>query len=104
MEKTVTVYRLAEEGILRQVLCDCFYRYEDGLDKEGFTRKFLLISTGAFPLCPGDRIYDGEGPQIMADQWDTFLPETVPGLSVAAYATARYLGERFHHWEAGRKG
>ena len=103
---TVTVYRMANGQIFRRVAEDCFYRYEDRLDSADgcsrFRRDFLLIQPGQEALLPGDRIYDGVGPELVEDQWDHFLPETVPGLSVAAYATARYVGENFHHWEAGR--
>ena len=103
--RTVTVYRMAHGKLLRRVAKNCFYRYEDHRDAgkgDRFWRSFLLIQPGQEALLPGDRIYDGIGPALAEDQWDSFLPETVPGRSVASYATARYAGESFHHWEAGR--
>ena len=102
MGQTVTVYREVAGEIWRQVLRDCYYRYEDTVDQNGFCRRFELISAHACPLFPGDRIYDGEGPAVDMDRWKHFLPETVAGLSVAQKTEACYLGKVFHHWKAKR--
>ena len=102
--RTVTVYRMEEGRLSRRVAENCFYRYEDNQDASNgqLRRTFLLIQPGQEKLLPGDRIYDGVGPVISEDRWDSFLPETVPGLSVASYAAARYVGDYLYHWEAGR--
>lgn len=105
--QTVTVYRKEGSAVTRRVARDCYYRYEDALteDEQGqrFVRRFLLIQPGELPLRPGDRVLEGEGPEVTAAQWEGFVPVNVPGLSQAAYATAWRLSGQVCHWEAGRK-
>lgn len=100
-DKTVTRYRRVGDNVERRVLEGCFYRYEDTADQERFVRKFLLIWPGAEDIRPGDRIFDGIGPEQVV--WAEFLPVNVPGLSQAEYAAPWYLGGKRAHWEAGRK-
>ena len=105
-DQTVTVYRLTETGVARQVLYGCFYRYEDTLTTtdsgEKFTRKCLIIQPGeSQQLFPGDRVMPGIGPETV--NWATFLPAAVPGLSQIAYATPWYWEGKHCHTEAGRK-
>ena len=100
-DKTVTVYRKVDGQVERTVLTGCFYRYEDVLGEARFTRKCLLIHPGATKFCPGDRIYDGVGPEQVV--WESFLPVNVPGLSELAYATPWYWEGEYSHWEAGNE-
>ena len=100
-DRTVTVYRKEGDRVLRRVAEGCFYRWEDHREAERFTRKFLLIQPGAEEILPGDRIFDGIGPETV--DWETFLPVTVPGLSQAAYASPWHWAGRIAHFEAGRK-
>jgi hypothetical protein len=106
-DQTVTVYRKTGGTVERRVRRGCYYHYEDCL-REGdrglqFQRKFLLIQPGDEPLRPGDRVMEGEGPEVRAEQWESFLPATVPGLSQAAYAAPWCWEGKIRHWEAGRK-
>lgn len=100
-DRTVTLYRNTEKGAQRYVLYNCYYRYTDVLEEGRFLRKFLLVQPGAFPICPGDRVLEGIGPEEI--DWETFLPVTVPGLSQVEYAVPNYWLGQLVHWEAGRK-
>ena len=100
-DKTVTVYRREDSQLVRRVLEGCFYRYEDTADEERFVRKFLLIWPGAEDIRPGDRVFDGVGPEKIV--WEEFLPINVPGLSEVAYAAPWHFAGEIDHWEAGRK-
>ena len=99
-DRTVTVYRRVGDTVARHVAQGCFYRYQDVWDGEKFTRKFLLIQPGASDIRPGDRIFDGEGPETVS--WEAFLPVNVPGLSQVAYAAPWHWEGKIAHWEAGR--
>lgn len=106
--QTVTVYRLTPEGVSRQVIQDCFYSYQTGenTDEWGERQKttFLLVVPGEVQrLCIGDRVYDGVGPEITAQQWQSFLPVHVPGLSQVEYLRPCFLNGSLCHTEAGRK-
>ena len=105
--QTVTIYRKEGAAVTRRVVRDCYYRYADTLTEaeQGvrFVRKFLLIQPGQERICPGDRVLEGEGPQVTADRWETFVPVNVPGLSQAAYAAPWHWEGQICHWEAGRK-
>ena len=102
--RTVTAYRFAQGKVERRVLKDCFYQYQPARREspEGVCEetKFLLLIPGLDPIAPGDRVYDGVGPEEV--DWDRFLPVNVPGLSQAAYVT-RYDTGPLCHTEAGRK-
>ena len=100
-DRTVTLYRKCGDGVKRWVLEGCFYRYEDQITEERFDRKFVLVYPGAEEICPGDRVFDGVGPEQVV--WAEFLPIRVPGLSEAAYASAGHWQGKIVHWEAGRK-
>jgi len=99
-DQTVTVYRREKGKVSRRVLEDCFYKFTDTVENDRFVRKFLLVLPGAEPLRPGDRVFDGIGPETV--NWEEFLPVNVPGLSQAAYAEPYYFLGKVHHWEAGR--
>ena len=99
--QTITLYRPADDGVQRQVLEGCFYRYEDRVTEDRFVRKFILICPGKTEVRPGDRIFDGIGPESVV--WAEFLPISVAGLSQADYAAPWYWEGKIAHWEAGRK-
>ena len=79
-DETVTHYRRTERGITRQVLehTRLIRQIADPTEHFGKSRlkKFLLIIPGDVDAQPGDRIYDGVGPET-AD-WDRFLPDLDP--------------------------
>ena len=101
-DRTVTVYRVGNGKLQRLVVEGCYYAYEDGLDMGGFDRKFLLVMPGACQrVFPGDRIYDGIGPEEV--QWQEFIPVKVAGLSEVAYVRPWFYGGVIQHVEAGRK-
>ena len=103
--QTVTLYRNAPEGITRQVLQGCFYswRIEQTEDAQGVRQqtKFLLVIPGGCDIRPGDRVFDGIGPERV--DWARFLPVNVAGLSQVAYVTPCYFGSVLCHTEAGRR-
>ena len=99
--QTVTLYRRVGDTVERRVLEGCFYHYEDVLTQERFARKFTLIHPGAEEIRPGDRVFDGVGPEQVV--WAEFLPVCVAGLSEVSYAKPWYLDGKIAHWEAGRK-
>lgn len=74
--QTVTVYGIREGNVKRQVLENCYFAPETGQKAEltGKSRRhtFLLIIPGCFDLQPGDRVYDGIGPEEV--NWQTFVP------------------------------
>ena len=80
-------------SILLRRLWQASYGVEIGIGSYG------CFHRGAF--CPGDRIYDGVGPEQVV--WESFLPVNVPGLSELAYATPWYWEGEYSHWEAGRE-
>ena len=104
--QTVTVYRMGDFGVERLVAEGCLYDYEDVITQDvpggRLERKFLLVMPGSEQrVFPGDRIYDGVGPETV--DWARFIPASVPGLSIAEYARpCRWAGD-ICHTEAGRK-
>lgn len=103
--QTVTLYRKTSQGLTRQVLEGCFYSWqkEQTEDERGVQEKtrFLLVIPGKCDIRPGDRVFDGVGPEAV--DWETFLPVTVPGLCQVAYVTPCYFGSVLCHTEAGRR-
>lgn len=103
--QTVTLYRSTAEGITRQVLDGCFYSWQTAQteDAQGVRQqtKFLLVIPGGGDILPGDRVFDGIGPETV--DWERFLPVNVVGLSQVAYVTPCYFGSVLCHTEAGRR-
>lgn len=100
--QTVTVYSAADQGITRRVIRGCFYHYQRQTDPEGLEKTtFLLVLPAGETVLPGDRIYDGIGPEQVV--WEQFLPVNTVGLSQVEYVTPYYFQGRLHHTEAGRK-
>ena len=107
-DKTVTVYRLTEDGIQRQELENCFFVWEDTLREDEVgkhtERKFRLITPGPEQsVFTGCRVLPGSGPEITLEQWNGFIPAKVAGLCEVAYASPRYFCGQLSHTEAGRK-
>ena len=103
--QTVTLYRKKAEGVSRQVLDGCFYSWQtEQTEEEAGLRqdtRFLLVIPGACDIRPGDRVFDGIGPETV--EWERFLPVCVPGLSQVAYVKPCYFGSILCHTEAGRR-
>lgn len=100
--QTVTLYRHTPQGVTRRVIAGCFYQWQRQLGQDGLEEtKFLLVLPADAQVCPGDRVYDGIGPEQVA--WEQFLPVNTPGLAQTAYVTPYYFQGRLHHIEAGRK-
>lgn len=105
-DQTVTVYRMENGQLQRQVIDGCHYAWEDVLSQElpgqRLDRRFLLIVPGNVQrVFPGDRIYHGVGPEEV--DWKVFLPVNVPALGEVQYARACWWGGDICHVEAGRK-
>lgn len=93
--QTVTVYRRTETGIFRQVIPGCFFQQEE---RKGESPEFLLIQPGEEQLIfPGDRIFDGIGPEIRLEDWGASAPA-----AEASYARVYRWEGKFCHTEAGR--
>ena len=106
--QTVTVYRKNQQEIVRLEIPGCFLQWQEEIayvqNGKQWERKFLLIQPGERQMVfPGDRVFEGIGPEITADDWITFLPVCVPNLGEVAYATAYCWQGCFCHTEAGRK-
>ena len=101
--QTVTVYRQTDGEVRRQVVENCCLHHSCGAatEKYGKSRwkKFLLIIPGDVPLEPGDRIFQGIGPQEV--QWQSFVPGLVPGVYEVGYAKPCCWDGAVVHWEAG---
>lgn len=105
--QTVTVYRLAGDCVQRRVYKNAYLQMTDSstFDAQGKQqeRKLLLILPGQdVYLIPGDRVYDGIGPQITAQQWAGFIPVLTPGLGQIQYVRPYYWQGILCHTEAGR--
>jgi len=104
-DRTVTVYRKEKDRVIRQVVENCYLEREDALGRDvgGIRkeRKFLLIVPGAAPVCPGDRIFDGVGPEISPEQWAEFIPVKVQEVMEVSYTKPYYWQGQLCHIEAG---
>lgn len=104
-DQTVTVYRKNGEGITRKVAENCHLSrtYSTSTENYGKSRskKFLLIIPGDFTLLPGDRVFDGIGPETVV--WEQFVPALVPELYELSYAKPCFWEGDIAHWEAGHK-
>ena len=107
-DRTVTIYRKQGDTILREVAENCFFllQEEQTTDRQGLQRDtlcFLVMPGQIQRIFPGDRVYEGIGPQVSLVEWENFLPQTVPGLAVLSYVKPWYWDGRLCHVEAGRK-
>ena len=101
--QTVTCYRKTEDGILRQVLEDCFLSVCHSTPGEGYGKSqektFRLIIPGDTPLSCGDRIYPGIGPEVT--EWQSFVPAVIPQLYEVSFVKPCFWDGQITHWEAG---
>ncbi len=107
-DRTVTVYRLERGQVQRLVVEGCYYFWEQRqvTDLQGTRQdtKFLLIMPGSTQrVFVGDRIYDGVGPYLTAQDWPRFLPVNVTGLGQVAYVRPTWWDGCVTHVEAGNK-
>ena len=108
---TVTLYRLQEQQVKRQVLENCYLEYKTQYDTDArgsrMERAFLLIvpseGHGQVSVLPGDRIYEGVGPEVDGEQWRSFIPALEPQLMQVQYVQPCFFGGGLCHTEAGRK-
>lgn len=104
-DRTVTVYRKTDAGITRQVAGNCHLSGTVTVPTESYGKSglktFLLIIPGDFPLRPGDRIYDGIGPETV--DWQRFVPALIPQLYEISFARPCFWEGQIAHWEAGHK-
>ena len=59
----------------------------------------LLKSLGRAVVLPA--VLAGVGPEVDWDGWETFVPETTPGLCCVQYVHPKYLAGTPCHLEAG---
>ena len=105
-DQTVTIYRKEEETVSRKVIANAFLAAKVSCPNESYGKSkektFLLIIPGdTFPVQPGDRIFDGIGPETVV--WQVFVPAAVSELYEISYVKpCRWNGE-ITHWEAGNR-
>ena len=101
--QTVTVYHRENEEIRRRGITGCDYDWKQiqRAEGEGIHQDtvFLLILPAGQQLEPGDRIYEGIGPEQV--DWVQFVPALVKGLSQASWVRPCFVGSSLHHTEAG---
>lgn len=102
-DQMVTLYRMENGTVSRRVVTGCCYRWKTECceDTAGVREKrtFLLILPPGEQILPGDRVYDGLGPEYV--DWQQFLPALVCGLGQVTWVCPYYLGSTHHHTEAG---
>jgi len=105
-DRPVTVYHRDSEGITRTVHPRAFIDRDKGLNvnKVGASEStgHLVVIPGDSQACVvGDRIYEGEGPEIATDaEWREFIPSKVPGLVVVKHVDAKPWDGGIAHTEA----
>ena len=105
-DRTVTLYRKVGDTVCRKVIANTYFSEKTSTPNEIYGKSkektFLLIIPGeTFPVEPGDRIYDGIGPETIA--WQAFVPAAVSELYEISYIKpCRWNGE-ITHWEAGNR-
>lgn len=103
--ETVTLYRQQGETVLRQVIPNCHMRAQHSTPAEPYgksmEKRFLLMIPEDVPLCCGDRIYRGIGPEAV--DWQSFVPATVQELYEVSFAKPCFWEGEFAHWEAGNR-
>lgn len=104
--QTVTVYHKDGDTIIRNVCNAAFldFKKTQNVDKTGSreANPFLLVIPGPSQMIfVGDKVLEGEGPEVTASEWPRFIPSLVPGLVVVASADPKYWGTQLVHTEAG---
>ena len=105
--QTVTIYHKGGDTYTRTVRIDAFidYRKTENVDKTGSreSNSFLLIIPGStIPVCVGDKVVHGEGPECSTrEQWASLIPTKVDGLVVINSVDPKYWKDTIVHTEAG---
>lgn len=106
--QTVTVYHWdGGTGYTQKVITDAFLDFKkvQNVDKTGSheANSFLLVIPGSsVPVAVGDKVLQGEGPEIATrEAWAAFIPAKVPGLVVVKYVDPKYWHGSVVHTEAG---
>ena len=106
--QTVTVYHdNGDKTYTRKVFTDAFldFKKTQNVDKTGSSEanSFLLVIPGdSVPVAVGDKVMNGEGPEIATrEDWAAFIPAKVPGLVVVKYVDPKYWRGAVVHTEAG---
>ena len=106
-DRAVTVYhRNGANDITRTVYERAFIDRDKGLNvnKVGASEStgYLLVIPGDFQACQvGDKVIEGEGPEITTDsQWRSFIPAEVEGLIVVRHVDTKPWGGHIAHTEA----
>lgn len=103
--QTVTLYRRRGDTVTRQVVENAYYAYRlrQVSDQLGTRQEtaFQLIIPGLADVQPGDRVYDGIGPETV--DWHSFVPVCVAGLAQVEYAQPCYWQGAVCHTQAGRR-
>ena len=98
---------------LKTFLRGIHLREEKELAEKSAIRRVLPEGEMVYPLsqhigapakpvvAPGDRVLAGVGPEVDWDGWETFVPETTPGLCCVQYVHPKYLAGTPCHLEAG---
>ena len=104
-DQTVTLYRKTGKTISRWVIPNAYLSAKITTPAEFYgksmEKKFLLIIPGESPICTGDRVYAGFGPENV--NWQDFIPAAVPALFEASFAKPCLWDGRIVHWEAGNR-
>lgn len=105
--QTVTLYGLRDGAVTRRVVENAHYTWQviQVTDEAGTRQEttFLLVLPGEAEINPGDRVYEGVGPEVTVTEWPEFLPVTVRGLAQVQYVRPYYWQGQLCHIEAGRK-
>ena len=104
--QTVTFYRKTGDEITRKVAGNCHlsckYRMATENYGKSLEKKFqLIIPAGEICPEPGDRVYDGIGPEEV--DWSGFIPALVPQLYEISFVEPCCWEGKVVHWEAGHK-
>lgn len=112
--QTVTLYHPDEEAgtVTRTVVAGAFLdrrlRMTHTETGQQQAQAFVLVIPAAagvpgqdYTLEPGDRVLEGEGPEISRESWPQFVPALHPGLCCVQYVDPKTVRGRFCHLEAG---
>ena len=105
--QTVTVYHKEADGTFSRTVHEhayLDYKKTQTTERTGSkeANSFLLIIRGSVQTVHvGDKVFDGEGPEISVTEWSTFIPSKVPGLVVVSSADPKKWNGRIVHTEAG---
>ncbi len=99
--QTVTVYRIREDQVLRQVIADCYLEASEEMAAADNrpNRKFLLVVPGKVQrVFPGDRVVPGIGPKDI--KAGSLLPVACPDLLLVSKVKRFFWNGELSHIEA----